>query len=51
MFETSGKKEIKEAVLISALCTLATGLVTWGIEVAKNKFTPDKKGDKDGKPV
>lgn len=43
---TQGRKEIAEAVAIAALCTLVSGLITWGIESLKNtvkKEEPAKK--------
>jgi hypothetical protein len=43
---TQGRKEIAEAVVIAALCTLASGLITWGLETLKSsvkKEEPKKK--------
>ncbi len=39
MNETQGRKEIGEAVVIAALSALATGLINWGVEIAKAKTT------------
>ena len=43
MIQPTGRKEIKEAVVIAALCILATGLVNWGIETAKTQMAERKK--------
>lgn len=39
---TQGRKEIAEAVVIAALCTLASGLITWGIESLKSSFKKEE---------
>jgi len=36
--EPTGRKEVGEAVLIAALCTFVTGLVTWGFEESKRRL-------------
>lgn len=45
----NGKKEIGEAVLIAALSALATTLINWGMDTAKEKakakLMPPKKDE------
>lgn len=36
-YDTQGAKEVRDAVLTSALITLATGLINWGIDTAKRR--------------
>jgi hypothetical protein len=42
----TGKKQVREAVTIAVLCTLASGLVNWGVEVVREKCQPKAKRKK-----
>lgn len=44
----SGRKEVAEAVVIAALCSLATGTISWGFEEAKRKLWELRKKRKKG---
>jgi hypothetical protein len=54
--EANGRKEVIEAVLIAGLSSLATALVSWGVESAKAKAAERKavaapaKVSQDAKP-
>lgn len=41
-YDPQGKKEVIEAVTIAALGAVATGLINWGLEVAKERAKAKK---------
>jgi membrane protein YqaA with SNARE-associated domain len=41
--EPDGKREVAEAVLIAAFSALVSGLVNWGLDRAKAKWTEREK--------
>jgi hypothetical protein len=47
--KSQGKKEIKEAVVVAALCATVTGLVGIGIEYLRRRVFTEKKPEKTEK--
>lgn len=46
---TQGKKQIREAVIIAALCTIATGAVNMGFRYAEEAIEAKRKRQKKAK--
>lgn len=48
MAEAYGRKEVAEAVVIAALSTLVTGLLTWAIDAIKEFTSKSKENEEHG---